>query len=256
MKFGSEQFYQKLKSGMYSGADEVFYTNILSEIENDIRPRVSSMVAYPDDDDVIQQALLAVWTSLAKFVRSSEELSVSQRNAWLMRIVNNKIADYYRSKYGSLDNAYLNDTREFVAPADMDPSILFERLDSQLDGERRIDAIIEYIFSLNILPEKIIAFFYSKVIFFIKSSGMIKGSAKYAYDSLNGRKFSEVLPKFRQDLDFALGRALPLSLYDLIYQKVGPDNMDCTLEIRLQTITDSTGYIIKRIRKDEQFHLR
>lgn len=96
MIFGSEQFFQKLKDGMRSGAGKTFYTSVLEEIEHDIRPRVASMVTYPDDDDVIQHILLAVWISLAKFVRTSADLSPAQRNAWLLRIVNNKIADYFR----------------------------------------------------------------------------------------------------------------------------------------------------------------
>ena len=256
MNFGSDQFFYKLKNGMLSAANEAFYSDVLREIEHDIRPKVSSMIAYPDNDDVIQQILLSVWISLAKFVRVSESLSVAQRNAWLMRIVNNKIADFFRSKYGNIEDTVLDDSQEYSSPPSCDPAFNLEKKENQRAEEQRVDDLLAYVCSLNILPEKIIAFLYSKVIFFLNSEGSLKGSAKYAYDVLNGKRFSEIMPVFQIDLDTALGRSVPQSIYDMIYKKIGQDNMDCWLEIELQTITDSTSYIIKRVRKDERFHAR
>ena len=256
MIFGSEQFFQKLKDGMRSGAGKTFYTIVLEEIEHDIRPRVASMVTYPDDDDVIQHILLAVWISLAKFVRTSADLSPAQRNAWLLRIVNNKIADYFRIRYANKEDPILDSMQEYFALTTLDPSISLEEDEDKHASEQQVDKLINYVCSLNILPEKIIAFLYSKVIFFLNSGGTLKGSAKYAYDVLNGKRFCDVMPALQVDLDTALGRPICQSTYDIIYRKIGLGNMDCSLEIELQTITDSTSYIIKRVRKDEQFHSR
>ena len=256
MNFGSDQFFYKLKNGMLSNANEAFYSDVLREIEREIRPKVSSLIAYPDNDDVIQQVLLSVWVSLAKFVRESGALSVAQRNAWLMRIVNNKVADYFRYKYRDIEDTVLDDSQEYFSSPEYDPALSLENKENQCAGERRIDDLIAYICSLNILPEKIIAFLYSKVVFFLNSGGSLKGSAKYAYETLNGKCFSEIMPVFQKDLDAALGRSVPQSIYDLLYRKIGPDNMDCLLELELQTITDSTSYIIKRIRKVERFQVR
>ena len=256
MIFGSEQFYQKLKNGMISGADEMFYTKVLKEIEHDIRPRVTSMVTYPDGDDIVQQILLAVWISLAKFVKTSSDLSPAQRNAWLLRIVNNKVADYFRIRYSNKEDPVLDDMQEQSVPVVLEPSVDLEKIEDQQADERKVDKLIEYVCSLNILPEKIIAFLYSKVIFFLNSGGTLKGSAKYACDILNGKRFRDVMPALQMDLDTALGRQLQQSIYDLIYRKIGPENMDCLIEIELQTISDSTSYIIKRVRKDERFQSR
>lgn len=194
MIFGSEQFFQKLKDGMRSGAGKTFYTSVLEEIEHDIRPRVASMVTYPDDDDVIQHILLAVWISLAKFVRTSADLSPAQRNAWLLRIVNNKIADYFRIRYANKEDPILDSMQEYFALTTLDPSISLEEDEDKHASEQQVDKLINYVCSLNILPEKIIAFLYSKVIFFLNSGGTLKGSAKYAYDVLNGKRFCDVMP--------------------------------------------------------------
>ena len=256
MIFGSERFFQKLKKGMLSGADDEFYTNVLKKIEHDIRPRVAAFVTYPDDEDVVQQVLLATWISLAKFIRTSADLSPAQRNAWLMRIANNKIADYFRSKHANMEDAIFYDTTRQAVSTEYDPLVCLENIENRQANERKIDRLIEYVCSLNILPEKIIAFLYSKVVFFLNYGGTLKGSAKYACDVLNGKRFCDAMVTLQLDLDAALGRPLQQSIYDMIYNKIGPENMSCYIEIELQSITDSTSYIIKRVRKDERLHLR
>lgn len=254
MIFGSERFFQKLKNGMLSGADETFYAGVLEDIERDIRPRVAAVVAYPDDDDVIQQILLAVWISLAKFIKVSADLSPVQRNAWLLRIVNNKIADYFRIRYANLEDPILDYIPERQVSPEFAPSASLEESEDKEADEHRVDKLIEYVCSLNILPEKIIAFLYSKVIFFLNSGGALKGSAKYACKALDGKRFCDVMPALQADLDAALGRPLKQSIYDLLYEKIGPENLDRSIEIELQAITNSTSYIIKRVRKDERLH--
>ena len=251
MNFGSDQFFQRLKDGMLSGADETFYTGILEEIERDIRPFVASKITYPDGDDVIQQILLAVWISLAKFVETSSGLSTAQRNAWLLRIVNNKVADYFRIKYTNREDLILEEIQECSAPAKYDPGITLEIKEKRRTDEQRIDELLNYVCSLNMRPEKIIAFIYSKVIFSLNSEGSLKGSAKYAYDMLNGKRFFEVMSALQVDFDAALGRPLEKATYDTIYRKIGPENMNCSLKIELQEIANSTSYIIKRIRREE-----
>lgn len=256
MDFGSETFFQRLRDGMLASADDTFYSGVLAGIEHDIRPRVASMVTHPDEDDVVQQILLAVWISLPKFVRTSSGLSPAQRNAWLLRIVNNKIADYFRTRYTSKEELIIDDNQECSAPATFDPYVSLESDENNQIDEERIDNLINYVCSLNILPEKIIAFLYSKVIFFLNSGGKLKGSAKYAYDVLNGKRFCDVMPALQADLDAALGRPVPKSVYDMLLKKIGLDNMNCLLQIELQTITDSTSYIIKRVRKYDQLRSR
>lgn len=256
MVFGSEHFFQNIKRGMLAGESEAFYTGVLLVVEQDVRPKVSAEVPYPDNEDVIQQILLAVWISLGKFVKTSSDLAPAQRNAWLMRIVNNKIADHYRDKYACREDMVLDTGRERSAAPEYDPAVQAARECSQRMDEHRVDELLLYICSLNVLPEKLLAFLYSKVICFLDSGGSLKGSAKCACEILNGRRFSDIMPAFQKDLDRVLGRQVPREVYDALLRKIGPDSMDCIVEIRQQTVTDSTNYIVKRIRRNERQQLR
>lgn len=69
MVFGTDRFFNHLKNGIISDGSETFYSEVLKTIERDAYPRIMSRLNYPDAEDVMQQVLLSVWTSLAKYVK-------------------------------------------------------------------------------------------------------------------------------------------------------------------------------------------
>ena len=248
MVFGTDRFFNHLKNGIISDGSETFYSDVLKTIERDAYPRIMSRLNYPDAEDVMQQVLLSVWTSLAKYVMTSENLMPQQRNAWLIRIIDNKIADYYRKRYATIEISCDDTERVFDELIKNDPQEAFVLEEDRRLHQRQVDNLMCFICSINMIPEKIIAFFYSKVIYFIQSNGDLKGSAKYAYKMLNGRTFAEIQSSFQFDLEAALGREIPPYALEGLYEKLNACDLDTILKIELSTINDSTNYIIKRIR--------
>ena len=167
MVFGNDSFFNSLKSTMLQDPDGSSYSEILKTVENDVLPRILSKVDYPDCDDVLQQVLVSVWISLAKFVMTSEDNTPAQRNAWLNRIVDNRISDYFRKQYSIREVSIDDDISVLEAALEHDPYAEIEAQENERGHQEKLDNALSYIFSLNIAPEKIIAFMYSKVIFFL-----------------------------------------------------------------------------------------
>lgn len=252
MVFGNDSFFNLLKSTMLQDPDNSSYSEILKIVENDVFSRILSKVDYPDCDDVLQQVLVSVWTSLAKFVLTSEDNTPAQRNAWLNRIVDNKISDYFRKQYSIREVSIDEDISVLEGALEHDPYAEIEAKEIERGHQEKLDNALSYIFSLNIAPEKIIAFMYSKVIFFLKHGGSIKGSAQYACEKLNGKSISEIKPIFFEDLQTSLGRKLPPTLLKQLEEKLSVDDLSLEVHLREQTVNDSTRYILKRVRKNDQ----
>lgn len=249
MTFGSNEFFIKLKNGMTSGGSEEFYSEVLNVVKSQAYPRVASRVEYPDNDDVLQQILIAVWVSLAKYVVSSEHLTPAQRNAWLNRIIDNKIADYYREQYTNREDISAEETFINLKQLMESPDAMLEKTEEIEDTQDYVNGIINFICSMDIAPEKIIAFFYSKVIYFLEAGGTLKGSAKYAYEKINGKSLKELWQAFQLDLDVALDRHIPSNVLAPLREKIIQSDLQYVISIKIDTISDSTNYIVKRIRK-------
>ena len=249
MTFGSNEFFIKLKIGMTSGGSEEFYSEVLDVVKNHAYPRIASRVEYPDSDDVLQQVLISVWVSLSKYVVSSEHFTPAQRNAWLNRIIDNKIADYYREQYAKREDISAEETLINLKHLMESPDTVLEKVEEIEDTQDYVNGIINFICSMDIAPEKIIAFFYSKVIYFLEAGGTLKGSAKYAYEKINGKSLQELWQAFQLDLDAALDRHVPSSVLTSLREKIIESDLQCVISIKIDTISDSTNYIVKRIRK-------
>lgn len=254
MIFGSNEFFGKLKTGMALDAGEKFYAEVLQAIEKDIYPKVTKHVNYPDSEDVIQQVLVAVWISLAKYVMTSENHTPAQRNAWLNRIVNNKIADYYRECYSRKEDITADEILLNLARLSDVPDMVIEDREDRFAQQECLDKVIQFICSMNVAPEKIIAFFYSKVIYFLSAGGTLKGSAKYAVKMIRGKTLGELWSVFRSDFEDALGRRVPDYVFQPLFEKIQMVNeYGYIIDVEVEEISDSTNYIVKRIRKAKDY---
>lgn len=149
MVFGTDRFFNHLKNGIISDGSETFYSEVLKTIERDAYPRIMSRLNYPDAEDVMQQVLLSVWTSLAKYVMTSENLMPQQRNAWLIRIIDNKIADYYRKRYATIEISCDDTERVFDELIKSDPQEAFVLEEDRRLHQRQVDNLM--LFGMNSL---------------------------------------------------------------------------------------------------------
>ncbi|HIW93049.1 MAG TPA: hypothetical protein H9868_00755, partial [Candidatus Flavonifractor merdipullorum] len=98
MEFGSQAFFDRLYQGVSDG-DVTIYEELDRVISRAAGGLVASKIPSADRNDVLQEVKLTVCKKITSFLRDSAENTPAQRNAWLVKIVQSKINDYYRKHF-------------------------------------------------------------------------------------------------------------------------------------------------------------
>lgn len=183
MKFGSNEFYYRLKDAVFSGKNDHIYLELYDTINDDISSVLwnikSSSIKVNDIEDIKQTIQEKVFKNLLSFLETSDDMAEAQRNSWLLTLARNVIADYCRIA-GAIKRPKGNiapaeeikliyetpsaedDTPGFSLSDIADTSLI--PAEKELVQREELKTAITYVLSLDSKPEKLLAYLFETII--------------------------------------------------------------------------------------------
>ena len=187
MRFGTNEFFQYMKKHIIDENYDTFYIEIFNVVEDyaraifykkDFKP--SHNISKEDIEDVLQEIQLSVLHGLIPFIKDSENKSVGERNSWLATIINNKVNDFFRKLYKTIDITILSIDDNDIYIDDRDGKDLENDFIELIDTEnflRLCERLME-LFKIRTSPEKILAYLFNRFICEFSNTKKSNGSPK------------------------------------------------------------------------------
>ncbi len=222
MEFGSQAFFDRLYQGVSDG-DVTIYEELDRVISRAAGGLVASKIPSADRNDVLQEVKLTVCKKITSFLRDSAENTPAQRNAWLVKIVQSKINDYYRKHFFRNTEDPTGDTPRWSpkeqsledyqadqhGTASSPEEVMLEKMRNKTIQDT-CDNLMAHVCSLNLSPERIIAFFYNAVIFPLSAEKRRKkGDPTALLEALMGKELNQLSMQMKSDLSQLFGRKVP-----------------------------------------------
>lgn len=222
MEFGSQAFFDRLYQGVSDG-DVMIYEELDRVISRAAGGLVASKIPSADRNDVLQEVKLTVCKKITSFLRDSAENTPAQRNAWLVKIVQSKINDYYRKHFFRNTEDPTGDTPRWSpkeqsledyqadqhGTASSPEEVMLEKMRNKTIQDT-CDNLMAHVCSLNLSPERIIAFFYNAVIFPLSAEKRRKkGDPTALLEALMGKELNQLSMQMKSDLSQLFGREVP-----------------------------------------------
>ena len=278
MKFGSDEFFNKLYNKVSSGKQENsdIYDELCYVIENDVRPKIyQKLKDNYDTEEVLQDVYLSVYKGLVKFLLTSRDKLPEQRQAWLNRIVDRKVIDF-QDKLN--EKIYVIDEnneriRKFIPHVAVyldddskpeDGTVADISAENVFFGKYANDILVmrlHHLFSINTSLDRLVGYCYSKIIiplwekdsFTEKASGKPKDTS----NMLDGINMALLIERMEGDLSDAVQRTLPDELFDILRirlneKKRGTDKYwkDICFYLTPEEIRDATNRIQEKVDKE------
>lgn len=266
MQWGTNENFDLIKNAIQNEDYEPIYNLITSCAE----PKVCSSIPIDGQLDVLHDIQLSVWTSLDEYVLNFENLNVEQRNTWFKKIVDCRKYDYWRTYYKV---NYSNNSKKRKKAENKDNKVerkkLIVSLDEDYDNgnslydygvvDNEIEKIIEnsdleltykiikFICNLSTSPDKILAFFYNKIISSYYAVTR-NGKASKVAENLKGKSLNSIYwvmrKKINDVLDAKIDDAVFQGLVDKLYRYDGKiQYKDKVFLLSSRNITDSSNWI-------------
>lgn len=263
MQWGSNENFDLIKNSIQNEDYEQICNLIMSCAE----PKICSSIPSDGQLDVLHEIILSVLKSLEKYVLNFEDLNVAQRNAWFTKIVECRKYDYWRDYY---DANYSNNRKKTDNKNDeVEIKNLIVSLDEEYDNgkplydygvvDNEIENIIEksdfeltykiikFICNLNTSPDKILAFFFNKVISTYYAITQ-NGKASKVAETLKGKSLYSIYwimrKKINAVLDIKVDDVVFQGLVDKLYKYDGTvQYKDKIFLLSSRNITDSSNWI-------------
>ena len=237
MHFGSDVFFNKLATGVEAG-DIHIYDELDDLLDYSLRAYVKGNVPKADLDDVMQDIKLTVWKYLASYLDNSRHKSPEQRNAWLYKIAESRIADHYRRQAAQKGMKptrniadELPDTAsevqktehvavEFIAEkAEYIPEhVVLSSVEQQIN-RKKCERIIEFICSMGLSPERIIAVLYNSIVFPLNAERQ-NGFPQTLVTEFTGMNLWDIRVRLLHDMSDTLGYPISESVFLALDEKL------------------------------------
>lgn len=253
MEFAKDDFYNHLKNEVNnSEGDGTIFFELDKVLKKSIYFLISKKVPESNRDDVYQNVFFAVWRSLPSYLQNFDNSTEAQRAAWLYEITRHKIADFYEREYKKTRRTSSIEAIMEECQSDFADSVNIEEIVLNRDINYMLQEALLHIFSLNTSPEKIIGFVYAKIILFLDSSRIQNGKPSEVYEILSGKSLFEIRNNIKYELEEALGKKVPESIFlefdkKLLIEKEDGLVGERLFSISVKTITDGTNRIQKKI---------
>ena len=244
MKFGSDEIFSLIGNNIDKADSSALYETLYEVVRADTLLMISKYrISKENQDDIVQEVQIAVFTHLIAFYESNKSSTEQQRNAWLSTIIRSKCIDYFRfvSKNLSKDIPY-DDALDVISsmPAVEDLLTLREEL----------FGVIKAICSFQTTPNKILAFFLLKMSC-AETGDRKNGSPKDISNEFSGWKLCDVLAETRRRLESFFECEIPTEVFSALQAKV--DSADIpTFELSARTITDSSNWIGSKVKQSSE----
>lgn len=175
MRFASQEFFNHLKSELQDeNGDVKIYDDISKMIERETKWKLLNSVDKEEDrEDILQEIKMAVIKGLPNYILNSETLHEAQRQTWLNAIVEHKISNWRKKpdngKHDSIDRTVKDEGGNEYFPKELEKataSMQNEPESIHMDEtiSEAFGSVLHDIFSINVSPERLIGFVYSKMI--------------------------------------------------------------------------------------------
>lgn len=266
LKFGSEETYALIGETL-KGGDPAAYENLFKILDHDLEIltnkyaiRYSDNVLLPlsDREDIRQDIMIKMCREieealkgemikgLPKFYRESRDNSEQQRNAWLIKVVKNKVKDFCREmgrhekhlepKWN--DPEHEGDNTWFDKVSALDFTAQLEDRESFFNALRRV-------FQSGSAPDSLLAFVYNQVLWSLNSTN---GEPQIVADELRGKTLSAIYDQMTKELSCVLGCAIPDDILEPLKVKVDSEP-DKEFFLSSNVITKRSSDIKRRIKK-------
>lgn len=252
--FGSVEFFNFLRDGVAAGGGDFFWADVCALIKRDFRGYLFNQgITEQYHEMVFNKVFLAVRHAIPCFIRQSASHTVGQRNAWLVEIVKTKTKEYFR------DNANFHKKSGHVSITDIELPYVDRKIEKVVDAgvNSEINRLIKFVCNIDTTPDKIIAFFFNKVIFFLRSN-KFNGYPSMLSKMYNGKSLSELAVFMKHELITELGFKIPESCFKGLDDKLaavradGTVMYDCEFKLTAREITDSSSWILKKTRNSKE----
>lgn len=242
MEFGSEDTLSIINRYLETG-DSAAYDALYTIIRRDTRLLLRRWQIQPHDiEDIIQDIEISVFQHLVPFFLIALQNSVSQRNAWLKTIVNNRVFDFFRSERTRKAIAYPNALEE-----------TFELIDKAAGPETEFEvkvtlySALKNLFTIKTTPEKVMCFLMAKL-----NSTRVNGSIQDVCNIVNGKTLRDIYDLTKKAFTQTMGYAIPNDILSLLWDRVEPKQNN-EIYVSARRITDTSSWIVTKMKdcKDE-----
>ena len=265
MKFGTNEFFQYMNEHIIDINYDTFYIEVAKVVEDDARAiffkrgfKPSHNISNEDIEDVLQEVQLSVLHGLLNFIKNSEGKSVSERNSWLATIINNRVNDFFRNLYKTIEKTAISLDDKDVYVDDRDGKDLENDLIKSIDNEDFIKLCntLVNVFKIRTTPEKILAYLFNRFICAFSDTKKSSGSPKKVAEQLNGMTIECASEFMKQKINNVLGHKIQEDVFAELDKKVyavnnGRSNAERLFYLSPRTITDSSNWIADKIKEDE-----
>lgn len=254
MWFGSNEFFFYIKDNIQN-ENITMYNKIYDVVKHDTYNIMSVYeLSKEDREDILQEVEITVVRNLVKYLIESETCTEIQRNAWLRKVVKNKVYDYYRKRGRILEFIGGEDVLENATNEhDSIEECIIQQCDVKEVNAELLRAISKACY-INTTPEKIIAFLLNKVLGALVLE-RTHGSPQEVIRMLEGKTLDVAFIIMKKEIQNALSVDIPDEIYEGLNQKLeqrveGEYVKNRRFHISARTITDSSSWIKSKLENE------
>ena len=222
--------------------------------------------------DALQEICISVLKGLAVFLNKFVDKTPEQRQKWLYRITQRRIADIVAKNYvteermdafGRVENVNVYRTDSLDDENSIEPTSREYSIDKLYFDKYASEWLVKAFSELmkqDIALDRLMSFFYSKIIIPIKvnryTGTTFSGKVQEAVDLLNGRRMEDIVKAFPEDLHMAYDVVFPAKMFKVLDRKLleecdakGMLWKDVTFSLEYNKVLDASNRLMKRFKR-------
>lgn len=244
MRFGSEEVAALIEANIADEENVEWLMELLAIVQKDAEKLLARKVAdIRDREEIIQDVKLRVLQHLPEYYRNIPNYEERQRNAWLRKIVESRLRDFYRKC-----------ARTFQADVSLDE--MWEIADGDSEREQRrlevrvgVYEALRNLGEIDTTPDKCLAFLLNRLSS-VATGG--NGKPKMIAEEMEGKELAEVFDEVKKQLSAVLGEDIPGSVLEPLLNKILPVGKQ-PFRLDAKTIRDSSNWISSKYRKNNKY---